>query len=34
MAITEDMPPDRWQDSCWAILNGLNRHACDYPHLY
>jgi len=34
MAITEDMPPDRWQDSCWAILNGLNRHAHAYPHLY
>lgn len=34
MGITEDMPPERWQASCWAIMDGLARHARDYPHLY
>jgi len=27
MGITEDMPPDRWRDSCRSIMNGLERHA-------
>ena len=34
MGITEDMPPDRWRDSCQAIMNGLDRHARDNPSLY
>jgi hypothetical protein len=34
MGITEDMPPHRWQDSCQAIMNGLERHAREQPHLY
>jgi hypothetical protein len=34
MGITEDMPPDRWQDSCRAIMDGLERHAREQPHLY
>jgi hypothetical protein len=34
MGITEDMPPDRWQQSCQAIMNGLERHADEYPELY
>lgn len=27
MGITEDMPAHRWQDSCRAIMTGLERHA-------
>ncbi|MFH0910175.1 MAG: hypothetical protein V1918_01510 [Planctomycetota bacterium] len=27
MGITEDIPPHRWQDSCRAIMDGLDRHA-------
>ena len=34
MGITEDIPPHRWQDSCRAIMDGLDRHAADNPHLY
>lgn len=34
VGITEDMPPDRWQDSCRAIMDGLDRHARERPHLY
>lgn len=34
MGITEDMPPERWQDSCRAIMRGLDRHACAQPELY
>lgn len=34
MGITEDMPPDRWRDSCTAILDGLERHACERPERY
>jgi hypothetical protein len=34
LGVTEDMPPDRWQDSCLAILSGLERHAHDHAHLY
>jgi len=26
MGITEDLPPDRWQGSCRAIMDGLERH--------
>lgn len=32
--ITEDMPPDRWQASCTAIVDGLERHARERPELY
>ncbi len=32
--VTEDMPPDRWRDSCRAIMDGLDRHAAERPHLY
>jgi len=34
MGITEDIPPDRWQNSCRAIMNGLERHARENPGLY
>jgi len=34
MGITEDIPPDRWQDSCRAIMDGLDRHASEKPDLY
>ena len=34
MGITEDIPPDRWQDSCRAIMDGLDRHAQQHPELY
>jgi len=34
MGITEDIPADRWQESCRAIMDGLDRHATDYPSLY
>jgi hypothetical protein len=34
MGITEDMPPHRWQDSCRAIMDGLERHARERPRLY
>jgi hypothetical protein len=34
MGITEDMPPERWQGSCSAIMDGLERHARENPHLY
>lgn len=34
MGITEDMPPDRWRDSCRAIMRGLDHHAQEQPHLY
>jgi hypothetical protein len=32
--ITEDMPADRWQASCRAIMDGLERHTSDQPDLY
>ena len=32
--ITEDMPPDRWRDSCRAIMDGLDRHAHENPKMY
>ncbi|OGV71604.1 MAG: hypothetical protein A3K19_08570 [Lentisphaerae bacterium RIFOXYB12_FULL_65_16] len=34
MGITEDIPPDRWQFSCTAIMDGLDRHAQTHPELY
>ena len=34
VGVTENMPPDRWQDSCQAIMAGLARHAQDRPHMY
>lgn len=34
MGITEDMPPDRWRDSCRAIMTGLERHAKEFPEKY
>ncbi len=34
MGITEDIPPDRWQGSCRAIMDGLDRHAAERPELY
>jgi len=34
MGITEDMPPGRWQNSCRAIMNGLERHARENPGRY
>jgi len=27
MGITEDIPENRWRDSCRAIMDGLDRHA-------
>jgi hypothetical protein len=34
MGITEDIPPQRWQESCRAIMDGLDLHAETNPHLY
>jgi len=34
MGITENMPEDRWQSSCTAIMDGLERHATENPALY
>jgi hypothetical protein len=34
MGVTENIPPDRWQNSCRAIMNGLERHARNNPSLY
>jgi hypothetical protein len=34
IGITEDMPPKRWQGSCRAIMDGLDRHAHRHPALY
>lgn len=34
VGITENMPPDRWQSSCPAIMNGLERHALGNSSLY
>jgi hypothetical protein len=34
VGITEDMPPDRWQQSCTAIMDGLDRHARQQPQRY
>lgn len=32
--ITEDMPTDRWQNSCRAIMDGLDRHAQEHAWRY
>lgn len=34
MGITEDIPPDRWRRSCTMIMDGLARHAADFPQKY
>jgi hypothetical protein len=34
MGVTEDMPPHRWQDSCRAIMNALDRHARENEPLH
>ncbi|MDO9543134.1 MAG: hypothetical protein Q7J98_12560 [Kiritimatiellia bacterium] len=34
MGITEDIPLERWQNSCRAIMNGLERHARENRDLY
>ena len=34
MGITEDMPQERWRDSCRAIMDGLDRHARERPERY
>jgi len=34
MCVTEDIPEHRWRDSCRAIMDGLDRHAAENPHLY
>lgn len=34
MGITEDIPTDRWEQSCRAIMDGLDRHASEYPGVY
>ncbi len=34
MGITENMPQDRWRDSCRAIMDGLDRHARERPEAY
>lgn len=34
MGITEDIPEDRWRQSCRAIMDGLDRHAREHPERY
>jgi len=34
MGITEDIPEERWRGSCWAIMDGLERHALQRPAAY
>jgi hypothetical protein len=34
MGITEDIPEERWRDSCTAIMDGLDRHAAENPSFY
>ena len=34
IGITEDMPPDRWPQSCRAIMAGIERHAREHPARY
>jgi hypothetical protein len=34
MGITEDVPAHRWQHSCRAIMDGLERHAREHPEAY
>jgi hypothetical protein len=33
MGIMEDIPAHRWQKSCRAIMDGLDRHARENPHV-
>jgi hypothetical protein len=34
MGVTEDIPLDRWQASCCAIMDGLDRHVRERSDLY
>ena len=34
MGLTEDVPGERWRDSCRAIVRGLERHAREFPSMY
>ena len=34
MGITEDIPEERWRNSCTSIMDGLSRHAQENPALY
>lgn len=34
MGITEDIPSDRWEASCMAVMQGLDRHAQMNPSAY
>jgi hypothetical protein len=34
MGITEDIPENRWRNSCSSIMDGLDRHAKENPALY
>jgi hypothetical protein len=34
IGITENIPENRWQDSCRAIMDGIDDHAEAHPHLY
>jgi hypothetical protein len=34
MGITENIPEHRWQESCHAIMDGLERHVRERPGLY
>jgi len=34
VGVTEDIPVDRWQHSCPAIMDGLERHAAEHPDRY
>ena len=34
IGITEDIPTHRWTDSCRAIIDGLERHAREFPSMY
>jgi len=34
MGITENIPPRRWQGSCRAIMDGLEKHAAEHPGWY
>ncbi len=34
MGVTEDVPPNRWQQSCAAIMTGLERHARERTEYY
>ena len=34
IGITEDIPADRWRDSCRAIMDGLSRHVRENPRHY